>query len=316
VESDKLAKIGKYLGEMEKNLPVDNKYKNFKRGKSSPILVVNQVYVGGQPKAGVQTTAFNLPNDERVREAKGSKKIMLKNVSDAKFHRSLLPIAGKVLSPADYKMVSFEAYFDFVLMHEVSHGLGPGNIVKNGKPTSVGLELKELYSPIEEAKADILGIWNCQYLSKKGVFPKELEKNLMASYLGGIFRSVRFGVTEAHAIGTVLQLNYITEKQGFIYDKGTGTYRVDPVKANAAVKQLAKELLEIEGSGDYDRAKMLIDKYGKFSPDAQKTLEKLVKIPTDIFPIFTIDAELRDMRKAEKAAEAKAASADTKKTPK
>ena len=293
VESNKLSKIAKYLDDLERNHPVDNKYKNFKRGASSPILVVNQVYVGGQGKAGVQTTAFNLPNDENVREKKGSKKIMLKNVSDAKFNKSLLPIASRVLSPEDFKLVSFEAYFDFVLMHEVSHGLGPGNIVVNGVKTTVGKEMKELSSSIEEAKADILGVYNCEYLTSKGIFPKELEKTLMPSYLAGCFRSIRFGVTEDHAIGTLIQMNFLMEKGGFVYNDSTGTFHVDPDKIKGAVKQLAKELLEIEGSGDYARAKVLIEKYGKPSPAALKALEKLADIPTDIFPIYAIEAELK-----------------------
>jgi len=293
VESQKLSNISKYLDDMERNHPVDNKYKNFKRGASSPIFVVNQVYVGGQGKAGVQTTAFNLPNDEIVREKKGSKKIMLKNVSDAKFNKSLLPISEKILSPEDYKLVSFEAYFDFVLMHEVSHALGPMFVNKNGVQSTVAKELKELSSTIEEAKADILGVWNCWFLASKGIFPKDLEKTLMPSYLGGCFRSIRFGVTEDHAIGTLIQMNFLTEKQGIVYNTATDTFHVDPTKINEAVKLLVKELLEIEGTGDYARAKTLIDKYGKPTPEILKALDKLKDIPTDIFPVFAIESEIK-----------------------
>ncbi|MGE5340096.1 MAG: dipeptidyl-peptidase 3 family protein [Candidatus Omnitrophota bacterium] len=297
-ESKKMEKVAKALDDMEKNLPVADKYKKeFKHGKSSPILVVDELYTGGEAKCSVQTSAFNLPNDERVRELKGSKKIMLKNVSEAKFRKSLLPIASKALTKKDYANVSFGGYFSFLLMHEVSHGLGPGNIVKDGKPTTVAKELKELNSAIEEAKADILGLWNCLYLAKKGIFARNIDKELYPSYLGGLFRVMRFGANEAHGIGCALQLNYLMEKKGIICDKTTGQFQIDPKNIVNAVKQLATELLEIESAGDYARAKQLLDKYKNIPMEAQFVLNQVTEVPTDILPVFTLDADLKKLEK-------------------
>ncbi len=287
-ESAKLGMLAKYLDDMERNLPIEDKHKNFKRGKSSPIVVANEVFTAGDTKAGVQTTAFNLPNDERVRENIGSKKVMLKNILRAKFEKTWTPIAKEVLNESDLALASFDAFFNIILMHEIAHGLGPGNIEKNGKKTSVGKELKELYSVIEEAKADILGLYNCQFMVDKGVYPKELEKNLYATFLGGIFRSVRFGTGEAHGGSNAIQLNYIMEKGGFTFDEATTRFAVNNKKIRQAVKELAQEVLIIEALGDYDRAKALIDKYRNVSPQLQKALDKVAHVPVDIKPEFAV----------------------------
>lgn len=288
------AVMANYIVEMEKNLPIDDKYKNFNRGKSSPIMVVNEVFTGGDTKAGIQTTAFNLPNDERVREAKGSKKVMLKNIAEAKFQNCWVPIVKEVLAEDVLPHVSFDAYFNHVLMHEMAHGLGPGNIIKDGKKTSVNKELKDLYSTIEEAKADIVGVWSFLLMIEKGVFPKEMEKNLFASYLGGTFRSIRFGINEAHGGGVAIQFNYMVEKGVFIYNEKTGRYSLDETKIKDAVKQLSHDLLMIEANGDYEAAKKLIEKYRKISPELAKALKKVEHVPTDIKPVYAIEKTLKD----------------------
>jgi len=290
--SETSAVMAKYLVEMEKNLPIDEKYKNFNRGKSSPIMVVNEVFTAGDTKAGIQTTAFNLPNDERVREAKGSKKVMLKNIAEAKFQNCWIPIVKEVLSEQDLPFVSFDAYFNHVLMHEMAHGVGPGLITKDGKATSVNKELKDLYSTIEEAKADIVGVWSFLLMIEKGEFPKEMEKNLYISYLGGTFRSIRFGINEAHGGGVAIQFNYMLEKGAFVYDEPTGRYSVDLTKIKDAVKQLSHDLLVIEANGDYDAAKALIEKYRKLTPELEKALEKVKHVPTDIRPVYAIEKTL------------------------
>lgn len=284
--------ISNHIVAMEKNLPIEDKYKNFKRGKSSPILVVNEIYTSGDTKAGIQTTAFNLPNDERVREAKGSKKVMLKNVAEAKFQNCWIPIVKEVLSEQDLPFVSFDAYFNHVLMHEMAHGLGPGIIEKNGQKTTVNKELKELYSTIEECKADIVGMWSFLLMIKKGVFPKEIEKNLYISYLGGTFRSIRFGINEAHGGGVIIQFNYMMEKGAFVYDAATGRYGVDQTKMKDAIKELSKEVLMIEALGDYDAAKAFIEKYRKLTPELETALAKVKHVPTDIRPIYAVEKNL------------------------
>ena len=287
-ESEKLRKVSKYLQELEMNLPIPDKHKNLNRGSSSPIVVVQEVYTSGDTKAGVQTTAFNLPNDERVREAKGSKKVMLKNIARAKYNKCWIPIVNTVLDEKDLKRVSFDAYFNHVLMHEMSHGLGPGIIEKQGKETTVNKELQESYSTMEEAKADILGLYSLKFLIGKGVFPKKMENEVYSSFLGGIFRSVRFGITSAHGGANVCALNYIMEKGGFEFDDKSVKFRVNDKKIDIAVKDLAHDLLMIQALGDYDGAKSFIEKYRRISPELQKALDKLKDVPVDILPNYAI----------------------------
>jgi hypothetical protein len=290
-ESQKLEKIGHYLDDMERNLPLPDSDKNFERGESSPFKVVNEVFTGGDTKAGSQTLAFNLPNDERVREAKGSKKVMLKNVMRAKFDKILMPIVENVLAEKDLRRVSFEGYFNHILMHEVSHGLGPGTITVQGEETTVNKTLKELYSTIEECKADVLGVLNVQYLIDNGVFPKSLENTLYASNVGGMFRSIRFGLERAHGGGVAIQLNYYMDSGAVTVD-GKGRFHVNDKKMKEAVRALAAELLMIQARGDYEGAQKLIEKYRIIRPEVQKALDRLTQVPVDIRPIYPIQDSL------------------------
>lgn len=287
-ESKKLAEVGRYLDEMENHLPIDDRYKNLSRGKSSPVMVVNEIFSAGDTKAGVQTTAFNLPNDERVREAKGSKKVMLKNVAHAKFEHCWIPIAKEVLTAAEFDRISFDAYFNHVLMHEVSHGLGPGIIEIKGRQTTVNKELKELYATIEEAKADILGLWNVLFMIEKGVFPAGIEQNVFSTYLGGIFRSVRFGIQAAHGGANAIQMNFLLEKQGFLFHSEEVRFSVNHKHIKEGVKQLAKEILEIEALGDYHRAQGFINKYRVLSAPLTQAIEKVMHVPVDIRPVYKV----------------------------
>lgn len=288
-ESAKLRKVNQYLQDMELHLPIPDKYKNLHRGSASPIVVVQEVFTGGDTKAGIQTTAFNLPNDERVREAKGSKKVMLKNVAHAKYDKCWIPIVNIVLDPKDLQRVSFDAYFNHVLMHEMSHGLGPGTITVNGRKTTVNKELKETYSTIEECKADILGVYNLAYMVEKGVFPKEMKAQAYSSYLGGIFRSVRFGINEAHGGANAIAFNYLMEKGGFEYNPQTRKFRVNDAKIEGAIRDLAHDLLMIQATGDYEGAKRFIQKYRYLSPEMQDALNRLKDVPVDIRPVYTIE---------------------------
>lgn len=296
-ESEKLAILANYLDDMERHLPIEDKYKNFARGKSSPIMVVNEVFTGGDTKAGIQTTAYNLPNDERVREAKGSKKVMLKNVAQAKFEKCWIPIVKEVLGQKELALISFDAYFDHVMMHEISHALGPGTIIKDGKKTTVDKELKDLNPCLEEAKADIVGIWNLKFMIDKGVFPKELAKNIYPTYLGGIFRSIRFGLNLAHGGGMAIQANYILEKGGFTVDEKTGRFSVAEGKIEEAIKQLCHDILMIQAQGDYQKAKALIDRYRVLSPQLQRAVDAVKHVPIDIFPIYSIERQLAKKQK-------------------
>jgi hypothetical protein len=288
-ESKKLAKFGSYLVDIEKNLPIPDKYKNFERGSESPIVVAQEVFTAGDTKAGVQTIAFNLPNDERVRKAKGSKKVMLKNVNQAKFEQILLPIAGQVLVPEQLPDVTFDAFFNHVLMHEMSHGVGPGFITVDGRDTEVKIELKETYSSIEECKADVLGMYNIMFMIEKGEFPQEFEKQMWATFLAGIFRSVRFGINEAHGAGTAVIYNYLLKNGGYQYDEAKNLVSVNYDKVYEVLTQLATELLTLQAEGDYDAAKTLLATYAVESPSMKALKGKLTELPVDIKPIYQIE---------------------------
>jgi hypothetical protein len=287
-ESAKLARFSQYLQELEDHLPMDAKYRNPKLGAASPIRVVNEVYSAGEGNTGVQTAAFNLPNDERVVKEKGSKRIMLKNVQDAKFNKTLVPISRVVLSPAQQQRLSFEAFFTHILTHELMHGLGPHNITVKGQPTTVRLQLKELYSAIEEAKADITGLWALQYLIDKGVVDKQMENSLYVTYLASAFRSVRFGITEAHGRGVAMQFNYLTDQGAIKYDEQTKKFSVDESKIKDAVRKLTHEILTIEAEGSHEKAKALLDKCAVIRPPMKDAFDRLGDVPVDIEPIFPL----------------------------
>jgi hypothetical protein len=287
-ESKKLSFFSDHLQELENNLPIEPRYRNPKLGAASPIRVVNVVYSSGEGNSGVQTAAFNLPNDERVVHEKGSKRVMLKNVQEAKFQKTLVPISRVVLSPADQRKVSFEPFFTHVLAHELMHGLGPHTITVGGRETSARKELKDMYSAIEEAKADITGLWALQHLIDKGALPRTLEATLYTTYLASAFRSVRFGITEAHGKGVAMQFNYLTDEGAIHFDERAGTFSIVPSKIKDAVRKLTHDLLTIEAEGSYDGAKAMLDKYGVVRPQMQGALDRLKGVPVDIEPSYPL----------------------------
>jgi hypothetical protein len=292
-ESRKLAVVEGLLDELEAALPIDDRHKNFSRGKSSPIAVVQVVYAAGDTAAGTQTTAFNLPNDERVRTARGSKKVLLKNVGQAKFARSLVPIAKILLAPALQGRVSFDAFFNFVLLHEVSHGLGPGILAKpDGSSTTVNLALRETYSGIEECKADVLGVLNSLILVRKGVLPALVGETMEATFLAGLFRSIRFGIGEAHGVANMMQLNWLRKAGAVTYDAANGSFGVDHAKFEPAMRDLARALLIVQAEGDYEGAKTLLKTYGAMTDEVQGALKRVSAVPVDIRPIYTLGRAL------------------------
>ncbi|MBZ0200263.1 MAG: peptidase, partial [Ignavibacteriaceae bacterium] len=291
VESEKLAKFASYLTDIEKNLPIEEVYKNFTRGSESPIVVVNEIFSGGDTKAGVQTLAFNLPNDERVRSAKGSKKVMLKNIHEAKFDKLLVPIARAVMNDDQFEYVTFDGFFNHTLMHEMSHGVGPGVITIDGRKTEVKKELKETYSTLEECKADILGMYNNIFMINHGVYPAAFEKEIWCSFLAGTFRSVRFGINEAHGGGNAIIYNFLLEKGGYDYNDKTQKVSVNYDNIYPALKELAGIVLMIQAKGDYNGAIKFIEKYRVNSPSIETLRNKLSSLPVDIKPIFQIENE-------------------------
>lgn len=289
-DSEKLKGIKSYLQLLENSLPIPNEHKNPNRGSESPISVVDLVYSGGDTRAGVQTVAFNLPNDERVREAKGSKKVLLKNVSQAKYDKILVPIAQAVLDPTQLEYIDFDAYFTDVLMHEMAHGLGPGTIQRaDGGETTVSRELKELYAPLEEAKADITGLYCQKILVAKGFFPEGSDMRGYVSFLPGFFRSIRFGATAAHGKANMIEFNFMVEQGAITLDPSSDRFHVNLAKMPAAVEALTNRLLMIQAIGDYNEAAVFIAKYGVSTPDIERMLGRLQDVPVDIEPTYTAE---------------------------
>ena len=299
-ESTKLAAFANHLQEVENNLPIDAQYRNSKLGAAAPIRVVDEIISAGDGAHGVQTAAYNLPNDDRVVQQKGSKRVMLKNVQEAKFRAVLLPIARRTLSRNAMLDVNFESFFTHILAHELTHGIGPHQIKIGERETNPRLELKELYSAIEEAKADVTGLFALQYLmdhSKElnlgGILPSDdaAQRQLYVTFLASAFRSLRFGLNDAHGKGMAMQVNYLMDKSAFV-PHGDGTFSVDMAKVKNAVKDLDHDLLTIEAQGDYAAAKKMLDQLGVVRPVLKRALAKLQDIPTDIEPVFVTADEL------------------------
>ena len=285
-ESAKLDKYKAMLRDMEANLPVDENYKNFQRGFESPISVVDQIHGGGDNVPGIQTIAFNLPNDERVREAKGAKKVILQNVLGAKFDRILKPMAELVLVPEQSRNVTKAYMTNETLFHELSHSLGPGSITVNGRKTTVDKELKEIGSGFEEAKADVMGAWNILYMMDRGVLPAAEKPQIRATYVAGLFRAMRFGVGEAHGQGAAMQYRYLRAKGALVWDAPAQRFRIDESKIDGAIRDLVADIVRLQGNGDYVGTKAFLAKWAVLDPEAEKVIGSMGHIPVDIRPIY------------------------------
>jgi Peptidase family M49 len=299
-ESAKLTAFSQHLQEIENNLPIDPQYRNPKLGAAAPIRVVDEILSAGDGAHGVQTAAYNLPNDERVVQQKGSKRVMLKNVQEAKFHAVLLPIARKTLTQSAMIDVSFESFFTHILAHELMHGLGPHQIKVQGRDTTAREELKDLYSAIEEAKADVTGLFALQYMMDHAknmgldkLLPSDdaAQRQLYTTYLASSFRSLRFGLNDAHGRGMAVQFNTLMDKGAFVQNSD-GAFSVDMSKIKAAVADLDHDLLTIEAQGDYAGAKRMLSELGVIRPAVRKALDNPQTIPTDIEPSFVTADEL------------------------
>ena len=291
VETGKLKLFNEHLQELENNLPIAPPLRNPKLGALAPLHVVNVVFSSGEGNSGVQTAAYNLPNDERVVREKGTKRVMLKNTQEAKFTKVLVPISKVALGAADQARVSFDAFFTHIVMHEVMHGLGPHNITVGGRQTTVRQELKEMYSAIEEAKADVSGLWALQFLADRNVIDRKIADNLHVTFLASAFRSIRFGINEAHGRGVALQLNTFLDR-GAVKVRPDGTFYVEHAKMVEAVAALTGEIMTLEAEGDYGRARSWLDRMATVRPEVQKVLDRLAGVPVDIEPVFVTAAEL------------------------
>lgn len=281
-----LDKYKAFLPAMEGNLPVAESYKNTSRGFESPIAVVDQIKGGGDNSNGVQTIAFNLPNDERVREAKGAKKVILSNVLGAKYDRILSPIGERVLVADQAALTAKKWMSNNTLFHELSHSLGPGVITVDGRETEVRLELKDLYSGIEEGKADVMGAYNILYMMDEGELDVGDRDAFLATYFTGKFRSMRFGTGAAHAKGAAYQYRYFREVGAVEWLADQERFRIDFDKLAQAISDLTGKVVMLQGDGDYDAAKVFMDTYATLDAEAETVLGNLDDIPYDIRPIY------------------------------
>ena len=280
-ESRTLEVYKQNLPAMAQALPVEDAFKKSNVGSGNVLEIVNVARFAGDFNAGIKTVAASLPNDERVIQDKGAKKQIYKNVLEAKFDTILLPIAQLFLAKKDWPLVTREAFITNVLLHELSHTLGVDYVVGK-KDLTVRKALQERYSAIEEAKADVVGIFNMQHLVKEEIFAKEEAEENRATYLASIFRSVRFGTEDAHGRANAVQLGYLLKEGGIEFDRKKGEFSVNPRKLDPAIAALAKELLEIEGTGDYARAGELLKAHGDLDPDVRAALKKTEEVPVDV----------------------------------
>jgi hypothetical protein len=290
-ETAQLARFGAELQGLEDNLPIEPAWRDPELGALAPIRVVNVVFTAGDANSGVQTAAFNLPNDERVIRDHGSKRVMLKNVQEAKFRQVLSPIADVALPFGERADVSFDAFFTHILMHELMHGLGPHTVAGDGDETTVRQALRETYSTIEEAKADISGLWALHFLIDKGVIDRSLERQIYTTFLASTFRSIRFGIGEAHGRGVAIQLNTFLDA-GAVTVGGDGRFRVDHARIRDAVEGLTRRLMTIQAEGDYDEANRVLETLGVVRPEVQRVLDRLAGVPIDIQPRYVTAEQL------------------------
>jgi hypothetical protein len=284
-ETRKVARLSGELQDIEDHLPMDPAWRNPKLGALAPIRVVNEVFSAGDGRRGVTTAAYNLPNDERILREKGAKRVMLKNLQEAKFQKVLVPISKIALAPADAGKISFDAFFTHILMHEMVHGLGPHGLERPGGRTTVREQLGQSYPAMEEAKADVVGLLAMHRLVDRGVLPKALERTMYATFLASAFRSIRFGVNEAHGAGQALQLNWFLD-QGAVAVGKDGRFSVVEGKIRAAVESLSREILALQARGDGAGAKALLVRMAVVRPEVAKVLERLRGVPVDVAPRF------------------------------
>ncbi len=294
VASEQLAGLAAELPRLERALPIPDEHKYLDRDFSSPISVVDLIYGAGEARPGVQTIAYNLPNDPRVRETEGSKKVMMRNVIRAKFETILRPIAAQVLVPEQAERIGFEPYFTRVLVHELSHGLGP-DYVTGRSDLTVNKALQEHYSALEEAKADAVGTHSLAVLVERGLFPREFLEEVWIDHVADMFRCVRFGATEAHGLGCLTQFNFLRDAGAITWDEATGRFAADFDRMPAAMSDLAGQYLLLQATGDHAGASAFLARYGRIPPELEAAIGRLQGVvPVDIRPSYAVKAQMGD----------------------
>jgi peptidase M49-like protein len=292
-ESAKLDTFMKYVPEIQDTLPLPPEDRPSLQGKSTPMEVMDTPFRAGDLRHGYQAVADNLPNDPRIHQEKGSKKIFFKNFMDARVNYVVLPI-GKLLMREDQAaLASMDSYFTVVLMHEICHALGPAFARTAAGQADIRESIGPTFPGLEEAKADIVGLLALNWLMEKGVLPKEQAPAFYASHVAGIFRTVRFGVAEAHGRAEMMQFNYFTEQGAITRDTKTGRYAIDFTKMQQAIAILAKELLEIEATGDRNRAEQWFKKYDSMPPELKSALANIKDVPVDSDPVSVFGEQIQ-----------------------
>ncbi len=291
-ESRKLALFAKYVPDIQDVLPLAAEDRPSKRGLATPMEVMDSPYRAGDARHGYQAVATNLPNDPRVHEKKGTKKIFFKNFMDARVNEVILPIAKRLIAPAQAGRVTGEGYMAGTLMHEISHGLGPAYARVSGKRIDIREAMGPLYSGLEEAKADVTGMYGLKWLADRGAYPKDKLEEAYISYLGGIFRTLRFGTAEAHGQAELMEFNYLSSQKAIVQD-ASGRFSVDLAVVPGALARLTKELLEIEATGDRARGEKWFAQHSTVPPHLEKALASITDIPVDIDPLFGFPDNLR-----------------------
>ena len=291
-ESRKLEMFQKYVADIQDALPLPAEDRPSKHGLKTPMEVMDAPYRAGDLTHGYQAVADNLPNDPRIHEQQGSKKIFFKNFMDARVHYVIIPVARHVMLPEQAAKVTAEGYTLGTIMHEISHGLGPVYARTKAGKIDIREALGPAYNGLEEAKADVVGLFGLNWMVEHGFMPKSEMEECYASYVGDLFRTVRFGVAEAHSQAEMMEFNYLVE-HGALKRQPSGRYVVDYAKMPGTLSDLAKELLTMEATGDRERVENWFKKYDVMPAELKATLESAASVPVDIDPVFSFKERVR-----------------------
>lgn len=291
-ESEKLKVYTAYLQQLEGNLPIPAEYKSLVKGLTAKFVVVNDIIRAGEGAVGYQAVATNLPNDPKVHKEKGTKKTFWKNMFKARFNAIIKPVSMRLIDESQLQHLSDEGFFQFVLMHEICHAVGPRTVkVGPKKGIDARAAIGPNYSALEECKADIAGLHSLAYLMGNGVNDKKREPEFYVSYLGSLFRSVRFGLKQAHGKAAAIELNYLSINGGIIYDENTKRWSVDFENFSEGVSKLAADLLVLLGDGDNSKVEAFFAQWAQITPNLQQSLDAVSDLPTDVLPQYSIKWE-------------------------
>jgi len=286
-EFKKIQLIEKTIDLIQNRLPIPEHYRKQKRGSLSKIEIVDIIYNSGDSRSPIPAAAFNLPNSQTIRAEYGSKKVLLYNIMEAKFNTIMKNISQIVLDKSDQDKISFISYFNFILLHEISHELGIGFIKdQDGTMKDISYFLKDQYTIIEEAKADVMGIFSLKFLLKEGFITDCSYTNLCLIYLINLFRSIRFGRKNAHSISSYIQLIFMIEEGSFQVGSEDSIMSVNFHKIEKSIEKLLTIILTLQGEGDYKKAKEFCNKYSKTSEIVDKFVDRIKKLPIDILPWY------------------------------